>query len=297
MTTPGPATEPDCVTEGRHYAQGDMMCEHLARIHFENIEKAQNFLVQSNNDTKVLAYLEKMSNRLKRGTLKISGSQSCKEIQLLTSRPEFNKMGTPDLMTRYLGNVISRATSKLMIDTPYFIPRKKTGGNFLKKLLLKGVQVDVFSNSLQSSDSMISVAGMQSNSRKLKRAGLKLATYNAWKLKQYLPEYYSSQVENAVWGIHTKAALVYTGSKSENATIIGSYNVDPRSFGINKEMAIVCKGSDKLFNSVKKSMDLLRQQNSKTGKKRPLKFSHMLKYMFAKIILTFDLVDLVDRFL
>jgi len=117
-----------------------------------------------------------------------------------------------------LAELIEAAEQSIVIESPYFVPTKS-----LRRLLTKkageGVRVLVLTNSLRSTDGVLPQAAYLKYRRRLVRAGLDMREYKG-------PD-----------PLHAKT-LVIDGRVS----LIGSYNIDPRSQYLNTE--VLCMAED-----------------------------------------------------
>lgn len=134
-----------------------------------------------------------------------------------------------DLADRLLPDL----SEELVIQTAYLIPSEE-GIDAMQRLTDKGVQVRILTNSLLSNNH-ISVHAHYSKFRKdLVDAGVELHELQA---DNELLEYYKS-IENSVAdshaGLHTKAFVV-----DRKISMIGSYNMDPRSRIWNSEIGLL----------------------------------------------------------
>ncbi|MBL7714322.1 MAG: phosphatidylserine/phosphatidylglycerophosphate/cardiolipin synthase family protein [Bdellovibrionales bacterium] len=107
---------------------------------------------------------------------------------------------------------IESATQTLHIESPYVVPTPRLW-KALKKLRSRGVSIRILTNSAISGDTVIAQAAYQNSKKRLLKMGIEL-----WEF----------EVEDVT--LHSKSFVV-DGFKS----VIGSYNLDPRSQNINTE--------------------------------------------------------------
>ncbi len=130
----------------------------------------------------------------------------------------------------------------LIIESPYFIPRK-SGTAVLKNLVKKGVKVRVLTNSQSSNDVSAAFAGYEVYRKELVEGGIEM-----YELR---PDAGGNKIINQKTdlakvhsGLHAKAMVF-----DEESVFIGSFNLDPRSAAINTEGGLYAK-SPKLAKRV-----------------------------------------------
>ena len=131
-------------------------------------------------------------------------------------------------LMRELMPVIESARERLEIVSPYFIPGRK-GLAVLTKLVRRGVDVTVLTNSLAATD-VAAVHGAYSNYRiRLLKRGVKL-----FELQPF-----SGPRDISVFG--SKGASLHTKAFAVDGRIgfVGSFNFDPRSVSLNAEMGVM----------------------------------------------------------
>jgi cardiolipin synthase C len=112
----------------------------------------------------------------------------------------------------------------------------------LEDLHKRGVHVRVLTNSLASTDASYSVAALYPWLGSLADTGLTLSAYSG----KPLPDQ-SSDVGggSARWGVHSKRGVI-----DGDTTLLGTYNIDPRSANLNSELMFVCRGQKALAAEV-----------------------------------------------
>ena len=135
---------------------------------------------------------------------------------------------------RGIGNelldLMTSATGSLKIESPYLVPSKA----FLKgleDLLRRGVDVRILTNSLNSTDNLLAQAGYVGKKEKLVRMGVDIREFRG-------PE-----------SMHAKSAVI-----DATTSIVGTFNLDPRSEYLNTELAVVAKDAA-LSEQLSASMD------------------------------------------
>lgn len=116
---------------------------------------------------------------------------------------------------RDLMELFSETQDTLRIETPYLVVTKGVKRLF-RDLLDRGVKIRLLTNSLKTTDNVWPQAGYVGRKKKLVRMGIELWEYAG-------PE-----------SLHSKSAVI-----DGKVTLIGSYNLDPRSERLNTEIAVV----------------------------------------------------------
>jgi putative cardiolipin synthase len=124
----------------------------------------------------------------------------------------------------------SNAKREILIEHAYFVPSERTL-DAIAALTARGVRVRVMTNSLASNDVPAVYAGYAGHRERLLRSGVEL--YELRPDSAMLARW-SALSEKSRSGLHTKAMVV-----DREHTVIGSYNFDPRSAGINTEVALL----------------------------------------------------------
>ena len=123
---------------------------------------------------------------------------------------------------------IQECRQNLEIVSPYFIPGR-TGVSILSGLVMRGVDVQVVTNSLAATDVAI-VHGSYANYRaELLNAGVRLFELQPFGRRSRISVFGSKGAS-----LHTKAFTV-----DDAAGFVGSFNFDPRSVSLNAEMGVM----------------------------------------------------------
>jgi cardiolipin synthase C len=166
-------------------------------------------------------------------------THECRDIRFVTDFPNHGEA------SRNVFNAIveelTRAKTEAVVESPYFVINK--GGHaVLEDLHNRGVHVRVLTNSLGSTDASYAVAALYPWLGSLADTGLTLSAYNGKPL--------ASQSTNLGgghprWGVHSKRGVI-----DGDTTVLGTYNIDPRSANLNSELILVCRGQKELAAEV-----------------------------------------------
>lgn len=166
---------------------------------------------------------------------------------------EFVSHGTETLVsekTAYLNekmmSFIANAKTDVNIISPYLIPTEELY-NIFKELLARGVRIRIITNSLRSTDNLFAQAGYRQVKPLLIKLGIEVYEYEG-------PD-----------TIHAKTAVV-----DNEIAMIGTYNIDPRSAYINREIAIFVKNEEQtgFINELEMIIDDFRGNSTLVGKNK-----------------------------
>ena len=129
-----------------------------------------------------------------------------------------------------LRRLIDGARESVVIESPYLVPTAAMWDAF-RNAMARGVAIRILTNSLGSTDNLWPQAGYASEKPLLVRSGIELWEYQG-------PEC-----------LHTKAAVI-----DGEVVIVGSYNLDPRSQNLNRELVLVATDA-RLAAGVRSRMD------------------------------------------
>ncbi len=132
-----------------------------------------------------------------------------------------------------------RATQRFYMVSPYFIPNEKMFTR-IKKMLDKGVDVAVLTNSLESSDSAPVYAYYSLTQKRLLEMGVRLYEIypNAF-ADAVLNQEYNTLHDMPTAMLHAKTIVI-----DDDFFVIGSVNMDPRSRQLNTELVSIIKSSE-----------------------------------------------------
>jgi phosphatidylserine/phosphatidylglycerophosphate/cardiolipin synthase-like enzyme len=123
----------------------------------------------------------------------------------------------PCAITARIHELFATAHSSIIIESPYFVMSRELDLT-LAQAQARGVQVVVLTNSLASTDHVVTYAGYTNQKRKLLARGTEL-----W---EYIGPHH----------LHAKSVLI-----DGCVSIVGSHNLDPRSDHLDTQSAIVVR--------------------------------------------------------
>lgn len=167
------------------------------------------------------------------------------DIQFVSHKPEsFVSKKTADLSVA-IKELAMNAKTDLNIMSPYLIPTKNALAVFEDLIKNKKVKIRIVTNSLHSTDNLFAQAGYLHYKKKLIKMGVELYEFNG-------PD-----------TSHGKACVV-----DGNIAFVGTYNLDPRSAFINREIGIFIRSSpgNLVAQNLTAEIELFRQNSLLVGK-------------------------------
>lgn len=148
-------------------------------------------------------------------------------------------------LRKTLYDKIEPVDRQILISSPYMISTKQSR-ELLGMLLAKNVKIELYTNSLASTDAVYVAANLYLSLKEWANLGIDVYLHSGNWLGE--SDEVSDKIKKARWGTHTKAQVYYTSQYSE--VMVGTYNVDHRSNFYNSEMAVFCRGNDELTEEV-----------------------------------------------
>ena len=177
-----------------------------------------------------------------------------KGVEYISDEPGKNSgnefLGGSGLSTDRLISLVKNAQKSLTIQTPYLVTTELSR-NLFKTLVDKGVDVKILTNSLASNDNLEAFSGYQRDRKALLKTGVKLYEFKPDALirQKIMSDVMQGQLQTMpIFGLHAKSMVV-----DDDITVIGTFNLDPRSANLNTE-SIVIIPSKEISKNVKAGM-------------------------------------------
>ncbi|HLG55130.1 MAG TPA: phosphatidylserine/phosphatidylglycerophosphate/cardiolipin synthase family protein [Vicinamibacterales bacterium] len=170
-------------------------------------------------------------------------AHECRDLRFVTDFPNHGEASRK--VFNALVEELGRAKSEAVVESPYFVI-KSGGYAVLEALHLKGVHVRVLTNSLASTDASYAVAALYPWLGSLAETGLSLSAYSG---KPSPGQSTDIGGGSGRWGVHSKRGVI-----DGHTTLLGTYNMDPRSANLNAELMFVCRGQQALAAEVLRSI-------------------------------------------
>ena len=197
--------------------------------------EAAKFVVPSATDASLFEML-RTTGEAYRQSHKV---HECRDFRFVTDYPNHGEA------SRHVFNAIveelGRAKKDAVVETPYFVINKG-GYAVLEDLHKRDVSLRVLTNSLASTDASYAVAALYPRLGALADTGLTLSAYGGAPLPSQSINLGGGTPR---WGVHSKRGVI-----DGETTLLGTYNIDPRSANLNSELMLVCRGQKDLAAEV-----------------------------------------------
>jgi len=188
--------------------------------------------------------------------------------------------------TDALIDLVNNAKTSIDIQTPYLITTELSR-NLFRAAIQRGVKIRILTNSLASTDNLEAFSGYQRDRKKLLKTGVAIYEFRpdaAERYKVMTGELQDSLKFKPIFGFHAKSMVV-----DKQITVIGTFNLDPRSANLNTEcLAII--DNKKVARNVLKGMEKeFKPENSwqttlSSNPDNKVKISKQIKSWTRKIV-------------
>lgn len=145
------------------------------------------------------------------------------------------RAGEAEKITTRLSETVVAAQESLLIVSPYFVPQQSGVDAFIE-LLDSGIDIEIITNSLSSSDHLLVYGGYAPSRKPLLKAG---ARFYETKGNVAVPGSAGLSNPDAKSSLHSKAFVV-----DRRHFFLGSFNWDPRSTHLNTELGVIIDSAD-----------------------------------------------------
>ena len=197
--------------------------------------EAARFFLPDEGDLAVIGKLSAAGEEYRRS----HKTHECRDLRFVTDFPNHGEASRK--VFNAIVEELSRATQEAVVESPYFVI-KSGGYAVLEDLHTRGVRVRVLTNSLASTDASYAVAALYPWLGSLADTGLTLSAYGGKPLPVQSTDVGGG---HARWGVHSKRGVI-----DGETTLLGTYNMDPRSANLNSELMLVCRGQQELAAEV-----------------------------------------------
>jgi len=163
-----------------------------------------------------------------------------------------NGLGGGGLSTTALIELVKNAKNAIEIQTPYLITSELSQELF-RDAVNRGVKIRILTNSLASTDNVEAFSSYQTDREKLLKTGVQIFEFKpnaAERIKIMTGELHTTLEQMPIFGLHSKSMVV-----DGEITVIGTFNLDPRSANLNTECIAVIH-SQKVTEAVLKGMEI-----------------------------------------
>jgi putative cardiolipin synthase len=197
--------------------------------------EAARFVVPNDSDTAMIENLRAAGEAYSRS----HKAHECRDLRFVTDFPNHGEASRK--VFNAIVEELGRARQEAVVESPYFVI-KSGGYAVLEDLHKRGVHVRVLTNSLGSTDASYAVAALYPWLGSLADTGLTLSAYDG---KPLAVQSTNLGGGNPRWGVHSKRGVI-----DGETTVLGTYNIDPRSANLNSELILVCRGQKELAAEV-----------------------------------------------
>ncbi len=158
-----------------------------------------------------------------------------------------------------LMSLVRSARTSIVIQSPYLITTR-LGQELFRDAVRRGVDVRILTNSLASTDNLEAFSGYQRNREALLGTGVRIFEFrpDADERARIMTGALSGTLEHPpIFGLHAKSMVI-----DGHITVIGTFNLDPRSANLNTECVTVLY-SDRIAARVLAGMEVeFRPENA-----------------------------------
>ncbi|MFT4677906.1 MAG: putative cardiolipin synthase [Flavobacteriales bacterium] len=184
-------------------------------------------------------------------------------VQFISDKPGKNDgshgLEGGGVTTDTLVSILARAQISVDIQSPYLITTEASRALF-KAAVDRGVRVRILTNSLASTDNIEAFSSYQTDRETLLVTGVEIYEFRPdakERMDIMTGELQEKLNYSPIFGLHAKTMIV-----DGRITVIGTFNLDPRSANLNTECLVVLY-SKELTSKVQKGIDLeFRPENS-----------------------------------
>ncbi|WP_298487714.1 phospholipase D family protein [uncultured Maribacter sp.] len=150
-------------------------------------------------------------------------------------------LGGGGITTSKLLKLVKSAKKSIEIQTPYLIT-SELGKNLFKEAVERGVKVRILTNSLASTDNVEAFSSYQTDRELLLKTGVKIYEFKPDAAEQTKIMTGALQEEldyKPTFGLHAKSMVI-----DGKTTVIGTFNLDPRSANLNTECITIINSKE-----------------------------------------------------
>lgn len=178
------------------------------------------------------------------------------DVRLVSDDPSkiLNKSKPQQLFTQQIKEIVGEPQKEMILVSSYFVPTK-AGVEVFKKMIQKGVNVRILTNSLNATDVKVVHSGYAKRRIAMLNAGIKL-----YEMKRFSDDR-KFREQAGPFGSSGSSLHAKTFSVDGRRIFVGSFNFDPRSIHLNTEMGVVIE-SPSLANDIRTIFDQRVPENS-----------------------------------
>ena len=167
------------------------------------------------------------------------------EVKFISDKPGKNQerkgLGGGGVSTSTLIELVENANHSIAIQTPYLITTAMSEALF-SDAVKRGVKIKILTNSLASTDNLEAFSSYQKNRNKLLETGVQIFEFKpdaSVRKKLMTGELHKHENKFPIFGLHAKTMVL-----DDSITVIGTFNLDPRSANLNTECITIIKSKN-----------------------------------------------------
>jgi phosphatidylserine/phosphatidylglycerophosphate/cardiolipin synthase-like enzyme len=168
-------------------------------------------------------------------------------------------LGSGGITTDTLIKLLMSAKTSIDIQSPYLITTK-VGQSLMRNAVKRGVKVRVLTNSLCSTDNMEAFGAYQDCRAELLKTGIRIFEFKPDAACRYKVMTGALQQElkfKPIFGLHAKSMVI-----DGETTVIGTFNLDPRSAYYNTECVTIVRNKKIATNVLKEMEEEIKPENA-----------------------------------
>ena len=185
------------------------------------------------------------------------------DIEFISDIPgknnETKKLSGGGKTTSKLIELVKKANETIDIQTPYLIT-SNLSLNLFKETINRGVKIRILTNSLSSTDNLEAFAAYQNKRKKILETGVEIYEFKPdaqVRMKVMTGELQKKLDFAPIFGLHSKTMVI-----DDEITIIGTFNLDPRSANLNTECIVIINSEIITKNVMKGINEEFKEENS-----------------------------------
>lgn len=224
--------------------------QHKSRVRYyeKHMRKASDFLYTIDKSN-VLLQLKNFWHGMSEEDLK-KDEYTCDDLAYYSDMPSVGRKKTDRarVLKYQVFDLIKEARESVFIESPYFIMDKDMRES-IENALARNIDLKVLTNGLYASDAIYVGSRLYDAVRTWLKLGLDLFLVKGSIFKEY--PVFNSIFKKVRWGTHAKTIIV-----DEKTSVVGTYNIDPRSNNYNMEHALVCRDNFEVAQAIKDSVQV-----------------------------------------
>jgi putative cardiolipin synthase len=192
----------------------------------------------ANNPENFAPHIRKILSNITPRMQALLGNLSWSVVQFIHDLPGKNTANDLEgggQSTSLLIEAIKKARHRLSIQSPYLII-PKGGETLFAQLIAQGVDININTNSLASTDNLYAFSGYVNQRDLLLRMGIGIFEYKPYPAiqKQLFDRLHALDKAPPIFAIHAKTMVI-----DSQTLFVGTFNLDPRSANLNTEIGVL----------------------------------------------------------